>query len=613
MDQFSDRLARLSDLSDDDLSSLEAQMIEAFDAADTSGDLDTMQAVADALDGVRAEASSRADQAPAAPAPADLAPAAPAAAPAPDAQAAAVVTAAAEDDDPAVEEVPEPSEEADPEPAPEAEPEPETEPEVSVVDPEPAPVAADEALAAEAEAEPEPEPESEPAPETESEDPVATEITADEVPEEHEPDLVSASAVPNYVIRAGGDIPGFTSGTTLEDMDVVAEAMAAKINSMRGIGGDGEHIIVASMRTTLEADETRTLYRGDAVGNGKKIRSLLSDKEQLTPEGLTAGAWCAPRAPIYDVPTVGTTARPVRDSLPTFNANRGGVVWMEPPVLPTIDDSLALWRYSGSAWQSFTDTPGTGTAGTTKPCFTIPCGTEHTADLDALTLCMCFDNLMAKAFPEWVRATTDLTMVAQARFAEQVALSQMFAIATTGTCGTPATQVGAARDFLLTVRAAAASLRWSLRMDMNAPLQLLAPSWVAEAMAIDLALQSPGDSTYRTTDSEVMSAFSDFHVQPVWYIDDAPGTDAFSGCSFPANAHWLLYPTGSFIRLDNGELNLGIVRTKEDVQANRYCEFSETFETIAYMGPASHAWVTRGLTQIDLAGSSGAPRAITIS
>ena len=54
MDQFADRLARLAELSPDEIQALEDELTAAFDAADSSGDVDLMQALADALDTVRA-------------------------------------------------------------------------------------------------------------------------------------------------------------------------------------------------------------------------------------------------------------------------------------------------------------------------------------------------------------------------------------------------------------------------------------------------------------------------------------------------------------------------------------------------------------------------------
>lgn len=601
MEQFQERLARLAELSDEELQALEDELVAAFDAADQSADLENMQAYADALDQVRSEKAGRStpDETAADTAPPEAAPAPPVAA--------SVDTAPS----PEVTEAPAPVAET---PTPEATPEPAA-PAAPAATPA-APAASDdevpEGVEQETPADPESEDEEATTPETSDETPQESEesvttITADEVPEENRP--VQAAA-PHITIRAGGDIPGYTAGTELNDFEDIVDAMTRKVNAMRNIGGDGEHLIVASMRVEDEPAEERVLRPGDLNGNAEKIRKLLGDKDALRPEALTAAAWCAPRAPIYDVPTVGTTRRPVKDSLPSFNADRGGVTWMAPPGLPDIAGAAGLWRHNGSAWNAYTDPQGTTTndPATDKPYLHVPCGNEHSADVDAITMSLCFDNTMSRAFPEWIRANTELTMIAQARFAEQVLLSRMYALAATGGhCTTVNTSVGVARDFFLTVRTAAAAARWRNRIDEDSPLQLLAPAWVATAMAVDLGLQAPGDDTLATSVSEVVGYFREAYVDPIFHIDDVPGHTSFTGCAYPATVRWMLYPTGSFMRLDTGELNLGVIRTKEDVLQNKYCEFSETFETVAYMGPeAPNGWVTVGNTDVNIYGSAAA-------
>lgn len=654
MEQFTERLSRLAELSEEELGTLEDELVTAFDAADEAADLDGMQSLADAIEAVRSEVESRqpAEEIAAEPAaPVEEVPAEMAASAVEGEEVASEEPASDEDSD-AVSEVEEsdvsdetpaetPSEESAVE-APEAEAvEASAEAEAEVETPEvEAEAPAEEPAEVETEAvaeESAPSEEDAPASETveetvesdetstpeaevaedtpkaaetaeESEEQVATEITAEDVPEVNQP--VAAAARP-YTIRAGGDIPGITAGAELGGMDDVVEAMTKKVNAMRGIGGDGEHIIVASFAFDEAAPEERTLKPGDLNGNAKKIRDFLAEPEALTREALTAAAWCAPRTPLYDVPTMGTTARPVRDALPSFNAERGGITWISPPGLPDLAGATSLWRHDGSDWLSYSDVEGTVQTNptATKPCITIPCGPEKTADVDAIPVCFCFDNLGARAFPEWVRGNTELILVGQARFAEQVLLSKMYAVAATGaSCSGPATAVGAARDFVLTVATAAAAARWRLRLSENAPLQLLAPAWVRTAIAVDLGLQAPGDNAFTTGVSEVDGYFREYGVDPIWHFDDVPGSAAFSGCAFPGSADWLLFPTGSFLRLDTGELNLGVVRTKEDVQKNKYCEFSETFETVAYVGPDSpNGWITRGTTAIDLLGGTGGP------
>jgi hypothetical protein len=631
LEEFTERLSRLAELSDEEIASLEEELIVAFDAADEAADLDGMQSMADAIESVRAERESRI--------PAEEIAAEPVAEVVEEAPLEVAASAAEEEvesEEPAPEDDSGTAEEAGDSEVSETTPETPETPEAPVAAeeaPEAAPEAAEEAPEEEAETV-EDAPEDEPAeeapaeaeepsedaveapeasetsegndPSSESEEQVA-EITAEDVPESNQP---VAASVPTFTIRAGGDIPGYTSGQTLEGMEDVVDAMTKKVNNMRGVGGDGEHIVVASFFHEEQASDERTLRPGDMNGNAKKIRDFLSEPEALTREALTAAAWCAPRTPIYDVPTMGTTARPVRDALPSFNAERGGITWIAPPGLPAVDGAVSLWRHDGDDWASFSDVEGNTVTNpvATKPCITIPCGPEKNADVDAIPVCFCFDNLAARAFPEWIRANTELVLIGQARFAEQVLLSRMYAVAATGAvCTGPATAVGAARDFILTVQTAAAAKRWNLRIAENAPLQLLAPAWVRTAIAVDLGLQAPGDDTFTTSPNEVDGYFREFGVDPIWHMDDVPGSAAFAGCAFPGTADWMLFPTGSFLRLDTGELNLGVVRTKEDVQKNKYCEFTETFETVAYVGPDSpNGWVTTGQTVIDLLGSYGA-------
>lgn len=612
MEAFSERLARITDLSPEELDALETELISAFDAADTDGDVDLMQELADALDQVRAAKASTGEEAPA-----DMPAAEPVAASGDPVDAPADVPVAAPED-----EVPEdaPAEQPAPAAAPEAPevPADPANPEAPVVDGDPEVPAEDAPEAATAEGE---DPDA-PAPadgDTPEEEDTVAEITSDAVPEENRPDddALQASA-PAPVIRVGGDVPGFTAGAELADFDQAIEAITSKVNSMRGIGGDGEHVLVASIRFEDEVPEERTLRPGDGAGNSRKIREFLGDPEAMTPEALTAAGWCAPKAPIYDVPTVGTTDRPVRDALPTFNADRGGITWVAPPALPAFSGALGGWRYdSGEAvWESY-DTPGGADAAVpeTKNYLDVPCGAESSVSIEALTMSLCFDNMVTRAFPEWVRASTELTLVAQARWAEQFLLNKIWAGVAGNAVGTPDTILGAARDFLASMRITAAQFRWRNRLSRTQPLQLLVPSWLRDAIATDLLIQMPGEDKMDVADSEIAGYLASINVQPIWFIDDIPvGSGASTAVDsdslfdsylgYPTDAEWLMFPTGAFIRLDGGSLDLGIVRTKDDVLKNKYCEFSETFEGVAYMGPTlgANGWAVRGRTTVNIRG-----------
>ena len=160
--------------------------------------------------------------------------------------------------------------------------------------------------------------------------------------------------------------PATPQGQSLTDLDSVADAFAAKVNSIRGIAGDGEHILVASIRNRNEPTEAQTLSSSDTIGNQRKMRQLVGDPANLTREALVAAGWCAPKVPIYDVPTIGTTDRPVASSLPTFNADRGGIIFTRPPIIavPTAGEPLGV---SGvDPWWNATESATDGSATLTE-------------------------------------------------------------------------------------------------------------------------------------------------------------------------------------------------------------------------------------------------------
>lgn len=499
---------------------------------------------------------------------------------------------------------------------PEAEADAETAPEAEAETPEPEPEPANEEATAE-----------EAAPETPTPEPnegtaeMSTNLTSGDVPAEAVP-IAASATTPFPTIRVGGDIPGYTAGTTLSDMDRVHEAMTAKVNSLRGMSGDGDHALVASIRYENEIPEDRVLRPGDGEGNSRKIRTLIADPDQLSPQALTAAGWCAPTQVIYDVATpVGTNARPVRDSLPSFTADRGSISWTPAPSISSAISGMTLFKADGTTYTNATGTTATNPA-STKQCIDIPCGPSANSTLDALSICLCFENMASRAFPEWIRANTDLSLVAQARFAEQYFLYRMFSTSpvagtaepATGaaTIGTPDVPLGVARDLLVMLRLVASQVRWKNRMSPTAPFQVLLPSWVRDAMVSDLVVQTAGDSTLDTSYAEVVGYLGAANIQPVWYIDDIPAISAFkitsatddfdSMLGYPADVNWMLYPTGSFVRLDAGSLDLGVVRTKDDILKNKYCTFSETFEGIAYMGPADKSTLAGGRTAVNILG-----------
>jgi hypothetical protein len=76
----------------------------------------------------------------------------------------------------------------------------------------------------------------------------------------------------------------------------------------------------------------------DAESNWAKVQAVTG------PEALVAsGGHSAPFEVKYDIFGLGTTARPLRDALPKFQADRGGIRFVTPPVLSSYANAVGIW------------------------------------------------------------------------------------------------------------------------------------------------------------------------------------------------------------------------------------------------------------------------------
>ena len=382
---------------------------------------------------------------------------------------------------------------------------------------------------------------------------------------------VSAATV---AITAGADIPGYTAGSAIDDMGGVAEAMAKRIHTLRRVnGGDGEQHIVASVTTKFP--EERTLTQ-DAESNWNKIQSVVG------PEALVAsGGHQAPFEVKYDIFGLGTAVRPVRDSLPRFQADRGGIRYIVPPVLSDYGSAVGIWTAANDS----AETPSPSA----KLSLTVTAASETTVSTDAVTLQLQFGNLLTRAYPELIARHNELGLIQHAREAEGNLLTN---IGAASTAVTSTSLVGMGRDFLVQLGRAAAAYRSRHRLEADAPLRAIIPAWIKDAMAADLTLSMPGDSTLNAY-AEIDAYIASRGINASYALDVAGGTSAFAAQSsggmneFPDTFIWYLFAEGTFLFLDGGTMDLGIIRDSTLVGTNDYKMFVETFENVAKVGVES--------------------------
>jgi hypothetical protein len=368
------------------------------------------------------------------------------------------------------------------------------------------------------------------------------------------------------VITAGADIPGYTAGAEMSNSTDIAEAMVSRLHGLRRVkGGDGEQHIVASL--TTKYPESRVLTQ-DTESNIAKIKAVAS------PEALIAsGGHSTPFEVKYDIFGFGTTDRAIRDSLPRFAADRGGIRYILPPVLSDYGNAVGVWTNA-------TDTnPGTDV----KSSLTITAATETTVATDAVTLQLQFGNLMTRAYPELVARHNELALIQHAREAEQYIAGK---ISDASTAITSSSLIGVARDFLVQVGRAATAYRSRHRLDPAQQLKVIAPSWIKDAMRADLVLSMPGDSTLNVADAEIDGYLAARGVSITFSLDlDVFGAQSSGAMlEFPDTFSWYMFAEGTFLFLDGGTLDLGIIRDSTLVGTNDYKMFVETFEGIAKVG-----------------------------
>ena len=244
-------------------------------------------------------------------------------------------------------------------------------------------------------------------------------------------------------------------------------------------------------------------------------------------------------------------------------------------------------------------------------CARIECPPEAEALTEAVTMCLTFGVMSSRVFPENVAANTQLALVQNARLAESALLAKIKA-GSTQIAG-PAVLYGAVRDLLLTVARVVAWYRDRNRLGENTPVRAIMPVWLLDLMRADMIVQPPaGDgrvADFAISANDIENFFDEWGVNITWALDSADRTaggstfgalidaedpapvNVFATPLFPTSVEWAMFAEGTWLFLDGGSLDLGIIRDSKLVQANDYTQFSEVFEGAAKIGGES-LWIT---------------------
>ncbi len=395
---------------------------------------------------------------------------------------------------------------------------------------------------------------------------------------------LAETAPTGAILHASNAVPGLSEGTALDRMEL-ATAITKKRHGMNNASaGTYERVVLATAQSNLPNKVAGGAEENFSVFDTVRTNWALESQQRTSL--VASGGNCAPLPPSYEFFRLAEQINPVEQALPTVEAPRGGIRFITPP---DWTDALAGVRVTTEA----EDAAGYGDAsGLTapKPCVHVDCPPIEECRVDAVSQCVEFGNLNYRVFPEQVAAFLEDLAVA---FTSTKEIFYLDAIDATSTAVTAAPAYGATRGVTQTILAAAANYRRRQHMGINSVLTLMLPSWVVEFIKVDMVNDHAlGLNFINAGESEVTAWLASNNLDVVWYYDSATGAgQAFNGAQgagaineFPTSVVGYMFAPGTYVRLDGGTLDVGIVRDSILNGTNDLQIFSEQWVQVCQVG-----------------------------
>jgi hypothetical protein len=398
---------------------------------------------------------------------------------------------------------------------------------------------------------------------------------------------LAETAPTGAILHASNAVPGLSEGTALDRMEL-ATAITKKRHGMNNASaGTYERVVLATAQSNLPNKVAGGAEENFSVFDTVRTNWALQSQERTSL--VASGGNCAPLPPSYEFFRLAEQINPVEQALPTVEAPRGGIRFITPP---DWTDALAGVRVTTEA----EDAAGYGDAsGLTapKPCVHVDCPPIEECRVDAVSQCVEFGNLNYRVFPEQVAAFLEDLAVAFTSTKEIFYLDAIDATSTAVTLGYGGQDYGATRTSTLSILSLAANYRRRQHMAINAVLTLMLPSWYVEFIKSDMVNDAAlGLNFLNAGEAEVTAWLASNNLDVVWYYDSATGAgQAFNDVQgaaaqnmFPASVVAYLFAPGTYVRLDGGTLDVGIVRDSILNGTNDLQIFSEQWVQVCQVG-----------------------------
>jgi hypothetical protein len=126
-------------------------------------------------------------------------------------------------------------------------------------------------------------------------------------------------------------------------------------------------------------------------------------------------------------------------------------------------------------------------------------------------------------------------------------------------------------------------------------LRAIFPAWIVDLLALDVAR---GQFDRFQTRQSIIAILERAGINVVFTLDgSATAADGqiFGHATdgpldeFPDTVEWFIFPEGTWLHLDSGELDLGVVRDSSLNLTNDFQIFAETWEQLVFVGVESLA------------------------
>jgi hypothetical protein len=422
--------------------------------------------------------------------------------------------------------------------------------------------------------------------------------------------LVAAAGVPNY--EAGQPLP------TMLDVAKAFEARSYGHSAMAKTGRRTSSPVMYPVAQlvrdyppefSVNGDETdyeklMKVMDESRLPGGSLIRSAQLSYEQAKKEHperdalVAAQGWCAPSETDYDI-CLQISTDGMLDA-PEVQARRGGIRHNTGLEFDTIfgDCTTHTGYFDLTEAQVAAGSP-------TKTCLEIPCPDFTDDRLGVTGLCLTGNILAIRGYPEFTSTFTRGALAALAHLVNKEQIAEVVSGSTAVTLsGAPwATDGSTVSQVLSAVEMAIMDIKYRLRLQQSATLDVVMPFWIGAQMRADWIRRNGGNYAEMLTlsDEAINAAFRarGARVQYVYDWQDAFATCSVSGSpgsdtaiqNLPDSLSFLVYPAGTWIRAVNDVITLNSVYDSTLLATNQVTHlFTETGWKMMRMCPISRVY-----------------------